>query len=272
MQKRGIHYYEPLDFKEDYQNLSYNEKSEYIEKLKQDLENFKNKNYALNNKEKKSGEGFSKEITKETQSNEPSLKKSEEDINNINEYVQKTQYKENPSIEEVERNYEDMEKNQTERSTLNVEVEYKDDGNAEIRLGFKGTEVNEKYQMITYNYTNMEEFNKVLNDLIKDHVSGGKITIEQSEKSVESTNSYGESLSIEGNEEEIQNASAKINQKNKEYIDENKQYIDNNQRTNKPKVLVKKKENNNGIAETTVYILLGILVFLIIITLLIITL
>ena len=240
MKKRNVDYYEPLEFDENYKNLTYNEKQEYIEKLKKDLENFKNKNMSLKENEKKLGEEFGEELTEKTESNDLQETQIDEKMEKINEDAVKTKFLANPNIEELKRNYDFMKDYQTESSKLNVEVKYKDDGNIELNLGYKGYEVNEKYPLVSINYTDMDYFNKeVLPFLVQEHVEDGVKSKEQTNEAIESENSYDETLSIEGNKEVVNNTSQTIENHMDYYID-NKNEVN----LNKPKIRVRELDNS----------------------------
>ena len=259
MKKRNVDYYEPLQFNNDYKNLTYNEKQEYIEKLKNDLENLKSKNLSLKENEKKLGEEFSEELIQKTESNDLQESQMDEKMEKINKEALETKFLANPPLDELKRNYEFMKNYQTDNSKLNVEVNYKNDGNIEVSIGYKGTEVNEKYPLVSINYTDIDYFNKeILPFLVNEHVEDGVKDKDQTDEQIESENSYDETLSIAGNKDVVENTSQTIENHMNYYID-NKEKVN----INKPKVLVRKLDNS-AYSNSNVYIILFI-VFLVII-------
>ncbi len=251
LKKRGIEYKDELNPMEKYKEQTYNEKKDNISDLKDDLDKLKDKNYILKNNEKELGKAFDEELTEEIEAKEFENSKHNDEMEKINENAQNNKKQlVNPTLEDFKNHYEFMEENQTDLSRLNIEVEYKDDSTVEVKIGYKGTEVDETKQQIICNYdSNQLEYfdNEIMPYLVEKHVieSGGiKNKEENAEKeTLDTVNANDEAMLIIGTAAGAAYA--------KKEIDENIiTYVDNPEKEVKDKGIAKqiRREfyNNNG--------------------------
>jgi len=262
--KRNVEYDGNLNFETDYENMTYNQKKEYIEKLKADLELLKEKNKKIDEEEKKLGEKFDEKTLEEV--NGPDLKESthNEEMVDINEKAEDN-YKiyNNPTLDDVTTYYNFMADNQTDESKLNVEIEYKEDGNIEVKIGYKGTEVNEKNPMLLLNYTDKEYFDtEVLPYLIERHiVDTEELKKEQDESHIKSENSFGETMAVVG-------ATAMITKIASDMDNQRAMYLDDLVRQNDKQRVRVREFDNTASASTGLYIIPILLIITIIVVIL----
>lgn len=262
--KRNVEYQENFQFETDYDKMTYNEKKEYIEKLKEDLNTLKEKNKKIEESEKELGEKFDEKTLEEV--NSPDLKESfhNEKMQQINEDAENN-YKVyvNPTLDDVTTFYNYMQDNQTEESKLNVEIDFDSKGLGEVnvKIGYKGTEVNEAYPMLLLNYTDVDQFQKeVLPFLIERHmVDSDEIKKRNEGTELNSENSFGETIQFKGNSEYISEISNDMDEQIQMYVDAPEQ-----QNKNKPKVRVRDLENS-AYASYGLYIILGVSIITIIV-------
>lgn len=225
LKKRNIEYNGELNPKDKYVNQSYNEKKENIDELKDDLENLKDKNYALKNNEKNLGEAFDEDLVKEIEASEHEDATHNNEMEKINELADKNKiFFNNPTVNDFKNYYQNLEDNQTELSKLDVTIEYKNDSSVEVRIGYKGTEVNEQQSQVicTYDEKQMEYFNnEILPYLVEKHVidSGGIKDKEAEDDSVKSENVNGEALAIIGSMAAVSYAQHEMDENVVTYVD-----------------------------------------------------
>lgn len=261
LKKRGIEYNDELNPMEKYKDQTYNEKRDSISDLKEDLNTLKDKNYILKNNEKELGKAFDEELVEKIESKEYENSEHNQEMEKINEMAENNK-KEliNPTLQDFRNYYEFMEENQTDLSRLDIQVEYKDDSSVEVKIGFKGTEVDESKQQIICNYDSnqLEYFDKeIMPYLVDKHVieSGGiKGKEEDAEKeTLDTTNVNDETMLIMGATAGAAYA--------KNIIDENiVTYVDNPEKEVKDKGIARKLkrdiENNSGLENKGTFVII----------------
>ena len=255
-QKRHEEYSVKIDFNKNYFSMNYNEKKEYLAKLNNDIETLKNQKRSLN-KEKTSGKEYDQELTSKD------IEYNKEELNNIQEKANKNKITYvNPLINNVKNYYNYYQTNQKENSNLNVAIEYIDNNNIKLNIGYKGTEINENEPLIECIFSDPNYFEaEIYPYLVHEHVvEGGIKGYNIKENKLKSENINDEHLEVKADPEKLNQTAFYLDQEivREDQVKENE--------INKPKVRKLVNENERiGIANVliiTLFIIFALIIFL----------
>lgn len=236
--KRNIFYNGSFVKNNDYLNMTYNEKKEYISKCNEEIVKLDSQLDALS-LEKLSGESFDEKMNVNNTIEDEFVLKNNEETKKIQEESEKNIiYFNNPSVRDVLNYINDYRNNSQDNSRLDIKIQYQNDSSVKLNIGYKGIEVNEKYPMIECNFSDVNLFNQEIYPvLLEEHVIDGGIKgYNVKNDSLTSENLNEEGLEIAGNAYMISQAG--------QYLDNQKELIneDVNKLENK-NVRVRKLEN-----------------------------
>lgn len=265
MKKRNVEYKPEFVETTAYENMTYEQKKEYLSNLTNTLETMKLRIEGIK-QEKQSGEKFDEKIEKpisnqsllnpvSIQEIEQIQKESENNYRIIN----------NPSVNDVKNYVNFYRENQQENSVFNIKIEYKNSSQVILDIGYKGTEVNENAPLYRCVYENTEEFERtILPMLVEEHVIDGGIKgYETKGDQISSTNQNDEELEIKGNQQMVEQTSMYLdNQVVKEETKENTM--------NNKNVRVRKLEDPYKAGKSNDMIIMILLMFIIAIILIVI--
>lgn len=199
--KRNIEYVTNFVFNYNYLNMTYNEKKDYLYYCNKEINNLSDKLSALST-EKVSGESFDEKMGNKYDDESQFIENGKDEINriqkqaenNIREFV-------NPSLNSVLNFINDYKDKQEEDSFLNLKVVYDNNSGVILDIGFKGTEVNEKFPLLKCYYSDASSFNKEIYPvLLQEHIiEGGLNQYETSDDSLKSENVHNETFEVHGN-------------------------------------------------------------------------
>lgn len=199
--KRGIDYNAELVLNDNYKDLSYSEKKEYLSICRSEREKLLEKVKAVN-LEKESGQAFDEKLGSQYDNSEDGLVNNYSQINKIqNDSSENRKMISNPALNTVMNYINNYRENQQEQCNLNVKIVYDNNSGVTLTIGFKGSIVDEKYPLIECYYSDETQFNKdIYPALVEDHViDGGVNGYDIQNGNLESENINGEGLEIQGN-------------------------------------------------------------------------
>ncbi len=250
-EKRGIKYDNEFYLDNNYKDLSYVQKKEYLEKLEKQLQKV---DIALDDgikKEKELGQKFNEKLEEMTNSEDNNEKSK---LQNIQKNAEDN-YKivSNPDEKFVTTLIEYFRSNQKEESKLNINIEYKGDS-VELNIGYKGKVVNEQDSLYKCVYSDMDYFNKEIKPiLIEEHILESETNSKLEDGKLTSENELGESLEVTGNEDEAIEIQQEINY----YIDSKTK-----ERKNTNQKVRKLTPYNKAFSNITIFIIIFIILIL----------
>lgn len=258
--KRGMVYDDSSLTNEDYLNMSYIQKKEYLERLDKQLEFVDISLDEGIKKEKRLGEGYSDEINRMANVNNSNDKGQ---INSIErQAINNFKIVNNPDENFVFSIIEHFREEQREGSRLNIDIDYSNSSAVTLVVGYKGNVVNEKESAYKCVFSDMEYFNAFVRPmLISQHVIDGEVKSNLDNGELDSENNIGETMSVSGDTKEVMETSDELNY-----------YVDSRSNVRKNKnVKVRKLElpnnmgNSNGVLFSV--IMVGVLLLVVVILL-----
>lgn len=258
--KRNLNYDVEFIRNNDFLNMTYEEKKDYIYVCQKELNKLEYQLSALS-LDKKSGEKFDKKMEADSSRDNEIVFGNNEEVKEIQEKSEKNViYFNNPSANDVLNYINDYRSNAQSNSRLNISVDYQSDGYVDLKIGYIGNEVNENYPMIKCNFSDVNFFNdEVYSMLLEEHVIDGGIKGYQIEnQNLKSENLNEEKMEVSGNTNVILQTGV--------YLDNQKDmdYDLSNERKNK-KVMVRKLDNpyNSSVARANGIVVVISLIFII---------
>lgn len=260
LKKRNVFYNVNISYNKDFEQMTYIEKKEYLDRLDKDLLIFDEKLKAIK-KEKVSGDSFDEKLDEKLENKEMTSPNHNEEIHRIQEDSMKNiRVFTNPMLENVKNFLNYYKFNQRENSTLNLKIEYNTSSGVVLDIGYKGTEVNENDVLTRCVFSDMNYFQSdIYPYLLEEHIIDGGIKGYDIEKEqLKSVNLNDEGLEVIGSDDVV---------KQTENILENQvTYVDSNERINKNnKVRVRELDldKTGKVNDLIVAILIVIIVFII---------
>ena len=260
--KRNVSYNTEFVRDNSFLQMSFEQRKNFLDKLLLDNEVLKGKLKSFE-VEKKLGDEFDNKLEEKDVSFDGVLPNQVSEIDKIQRDASDN-YKliVNPSLDVVMSNVNFYKDNQSDNSIFDMTINYEKSDSVDLEISFKGSNVNEKFPKIIFNFSDVSYFNSdILPRVTNDYAKDGIKDVSKDGSVISSSNIYDESLTITGDSKYID--SSPVVKYTEDFLENSK--IDERVNVFDNKKLVRTLNfDNKGINNILVYFIIAFLFIIVI--------